>query len=281
MFDSSSFLTGFAAILALALITWSVSLVKRDVSIVDSVWPLLFLVVAASYAWTVPQAGPRTLLVLVLVGLWALRLAGYLTWRNWGEPEDRRYQEIRRRNEPHFALKSLYIVFGLQGTLAWIISLPLLAAIAAPGNVTLLDCAGVALWAVGFGFESVADWQLARFKNDPTSRGQVMDKGLWRYTRHPNYFGDCCVWWGFYIIAFAAGGWWSILGPILMSFLLLKVSGVALLEKDIGERRPAYRDYIRHTNAFLPGPPKPPAGGLVAARDAKQVPDDTRRSEAQ
>jgi steroid 5-alpha reductase family enzyme len=256
MFDSSSFIAGFAAILALALITWSVSLVKRDVSIVDSVWPLLFLAAAASYAWTVPQAGPRTMLVLVMVGLWALRLASYLTWRNWGEPEDRRYQEIRRRNEPHFALKSLYIVFGLQGTLAWIISLPLLAAIAAPGNITVLDYAGVALWAVGFGFESIADWQLARFRSVPANSGQVMDQGLWRYTRHPNYFGDCCVWWGFYIIAFAAGGWWSILGPMLMSSLLLKVSGVALLEKDISKRRPAYRHYMLRTNAFFPGAPR-------------------------
>jgi steroid 5-alpha reductase family enzyme len=256
MFDSSSFLTGFAAILALALITWSVSLVRRDVSIVDSLWPLLFLAAAASYALTVPEAGPRTILVLVLVGVWALRLAGYLTWRNWGEPEDRRYQEIRRRNEPNFAFKSLYIIFGLQGTLAWIISLPLLAAIAAPPQLAPLDYAGVALWAVGFGFESVADGQLARFKNVPANRGQVMDQGLWRYTRHPNYFGDCCVWWGFYLMALAAGGWWSFVGPILMSFLLLRVSGVALLEKDIGERRPAYRDYMLRTNAFFPGAPK-------------------------
>jgi steroid 5-alpha reductase family enzyme len=267
MFDSNSFLLGFVVILALAFTTWGVSLLKRDVSIVDSLWPLLFLAAAATYAATVPQPGSRTTLVLVLVGVWAVRLAGYLTWRNWGEPEDRRYQKIRRHNEPHFALKSLYLIFGLQGTLAWIISLPLLAAIAAPGNVTVLDYGGVALWGVGFGFESVADWQLARFKSIPANRGQVMHQGLWRYTRHPNYFGDFCTWWGFYLIAFAAGGWWSFVGPALMSLLLLRISGVALLEKDISKRRPAYRDYILRTNAFFPWKPRRPREGIGAARE--------------
>ncbi len=256
MFDLNAFISGFAFILAVACVTWGVSLLKRDVSIVDSVWPLFFVVVATTYTATVSQPGPRAAWVLVLVAMWALRLSGYLTWRNWGQPEDRRYQTIRRHNDPHFALKSLYIIFGLQGTLAWIISLPLLAAIAAPPALNWLDYAGVVLWAVGFGFESVADWQLARFKSDSANRGRVMDRGLWRYTRHPNYFGDCCVWWGFYLLALAAGGWWSLVGPLLMSFLLLRVSGVALLEKDISERRPAYLDYMQRTNAFLPGPPK-------------------------
>jgi steroid 5-alpha reductase family enzyme len=262
MVDLSSFLAGFACVMTVAFATWSISLVKRDVSIVDSVWPLLFLAAAATYAVTAAQAGPRTSLLLVLVGAWALRLAGYLTWRNWGEPEDRRYQAIRRGNQPHFDLKSLYLIFGLQGALAWIISLPLLAAIASPREVAVLDAVGVALWALGFGVESVADWQLARFKRIPTNRGRVMDRGLWRYTRHPNYFGDCCVWWGFYLIALAAGGWWTVIGPLLMSFLLLRVSGVTLLERDIGERRPAYRDYVLRTNAFFPGPPKRTTHGI-------------------
>jgi steroid 5-alpha reductase family enzyme len=256
MFDLNAFIAGFGVILTVACATWCLSLVKRDVSIVDSVWPLFFVVAATTYTVTVPQRGPRAAWVLVCVAVWALRLSGYLTWRNWGEPEDRRYQTIRRHNEPHFALKSLYIVFGLQGALAWIISLPLLAAIAAPRALNLLDCAGVALWVIGFGFESVADWQLARFKNDPANRGRAMDQGLWRYTRHPNYFGDCCVWWGLYLLALAAGGWWSLVGPLLMSFLLLRVSGVELLEKDISKRRPAYLDYMQRTNALFPGLPR-------------------------
>jgi len=268
MFDSHAFLTGCAVILTVAGITWPVSVLKRDVSVVDSLWPLFFLIAAVTYAATVPQPGPRTTLVLVLVGLWALRLAGYLTWRNWGTPEDRRYQVIRRHNEPHFALKSLYLIFGLQGTLAWIISLPLLAAIAAPRPVTGLDYAGVALWLLGFGFESVGDWQLARFKGIPSNDGRVMDQGLWRYTRHPNYFGDFCIWWGFYLIGLAAGGWWSAVGPLLMSFLLLRVSGVALLERDISERRTAYRDYRLRTNAFFPGAPKRSTRTIGASRDS-------------
>jgi steroid 5-alpha reductase family enzyme len=147
-------------------------------------------------------------------------------------------------------------VFGLQAALAWVISLPLLAATGSTAPLGWLDAAGVALWLVGMIFEAGGDWQLARFKRDPANRGKVLDTGLWRYTRHPNYFGDFCVWWGFFLIALSAGGWWSIVGPLAMSFLLLKVSGVALLEKDIGERRPAYRDYIRRTNAFFPGPPR-------------------------
>lgn len=256
MFALDVYLWGLAAVLLAGVITWLISLVKQDVSIVDALWPLMFIITVWVYAAATPQPGPRAALLLMLVNLWALRLAGYITWRNWGEPEDRRYQEIRRRNEPNFAFKSLYLVFGLQAFLAWIISLPLLGGIATQSPVGLLDGAGVLLWLTGLVFEAGGDWQLARFKADPANRGQVMDRGLWRYTRHPNYFGDFCVWWGFYLIALAGGAWWSILSPLLMSFFLLKVSGVALLEKDIGERRPAYRVYIARTNAFFPGPPR-------------------------
>jgi steroid 5-alpha reductase family enzyme len=161
---------------------------------------------------------------------------------------------MRRRNNPGFAWKSLYLVFGLQAILAWLIAMPLMAAVAGATPVGPLDYAGIALWALGMIFEAVGDWQLARFKADPANRGKVMDRGLWRYTRHPNYFGESCLWWGYYLLAVAAGGWWTLFSPVLMTFLLLRVSGVALLEKDIGERRPAYRDYMRRTNAFIPGP---------------------------
>lgn len=194
--------------------------------------------------------------MLALAAIWALRLSAYITWRNRGEPEDARYQAIREKYSPHFELKSLGIVFLLQGVLAWIISLPLLAAITGSRPWHLVDAAAVALVLFGILFESIADTQLARFKADPGSRGRVLDSGLWRYTRHPNYFGECCVWWGFYLFAVAAGGWWSIISPILMTFLLLRVSGVALLEKDIRVRRPDYAGYIKRTNAFLPGLPR-------------------------
>lgn len=261
MFDLNAWMTALPPIALLALATWIVSVFRRDVSIVDSVWSLFFLAAAGAYALTVAAAGTRAVLVLVLVTLWALRLALYITWRHWGEAEDHRYQAIRARNEPRFAFKSLYLVFGLQGLLAWIISLPLLAAIAAPAALNLLDYAGAALMLFGLAFETIADAQLSRFRSRAVNRGRVLDTGLWRYTRHPNYFGEFCVWWGFYLIALAGGGWWVVVSPLLMSFLLLRVSGVTLLERDIGQRRPAYRDYIARTNAFFPGLPRERAAG--------------------
>jgi len=254
--DLLAALSAFTAILLLAVFAWALGSLRRDVSIVDSFWSLFFLVGALVYAAQTGNEDPRALLVIVLVTVWALRLAIYLTWRNWGEPEDRRYQAIRARNQPGFTGKSLYLVFGLQGVLAAIIALPLFAGLTGTGPLTLLDALGVLLWLAGFGFESIGDWQLARFKADPANRGRVLDRGLWRYTRHPNYFGEALLWWGYYLIALAAGGWWTVFAPLLMTFLLLKVSGVSLLEQDIGERRPAYRDYIARTNAFIPGRPK-------------------------
>jgi steroid 5-alpha reductase family enzyme len=256
MFDLNLWILGLAALALFATAGWLLSLPLRDVSIVDIMWSLMFLLAASVYTAAQAAPGPRAWLVLVLVGAWSIRLAAYIFRRNHGHGEDFRYQQIRARNEPGFAFKSLYLVFGLQAALAWVISLPLLAATGSTAPLGWLDAAGVALWLVGMIFEAGGDWQLARFKRDPANRGKVLDTGLWRYTRHPNYFGDFCVWWGFFFIALSAGGWWSIVGPLAMSFLLLKVSGVALLEKDIGERRPAYRDYIRRTNAFFPGPPR-------------------------
>jgi len=255
MFDLGLWLTGLAVIAVFAGLGWLLSLPLRNVSIVDSMWSLMFLLAALAYVAGQASPAPRAWLVMGLVSVWSLRLAAYITWRNRGHGEDFRYQRIRAGNDPGFAFKSLYIVFGLQAGLAWVISLPLLAAINSTAQLGWLDLAGAALWLVGFVFEAGGDWQLARFKADPANRGKVLDTGLWRYTRHPNYFGDFCVWWGLFLVALAGGGWWSVAGPLLMSFLLLKVSGVVLLEKDIGERRPAYRDYVRRTNAFFPGPP--------------------------
>jgi steroid 5-alpha reductase family enzyme len=244
-------------LLGAGFFTWLLSLRLRNVAIVDTLWSLMFVLAACVYAAASTPLGPRAQLLLALVTIWGLRLALYLGVRTYGHEEDRRYQKIRRRNDPGFAWKSLYLVFGLQAVLAWIISLPLLGGIVGDESpLGLLDYAGAALWLVGFYFEAVSDWQLARFKADPANAGQVMDRGLWGLTRHPNYFGDFCVWWGFGLIALAAGAWWSLLGPVLMSVLLLRVSGVTLLERDIGKRRPGYEEYIRSTNAFFPGPRK-------------------------
>jgi steroid 5-alpha reductase family enzyme len=252
--NPSLYLAGLAAIATLSLAGWVLATARRNVAVVDSLWGVFFLV--ATLAYGAAGTGPRGLLTLGLVLVWAVRLSAYVTWRNWGEPEDRRYGAIRARREPGFWWKSLYVIFALQALLASVISLPLHAAAVSTTPLSALDVLGAALVIFGFTFETVADAQLARFKADRAHRGAVMDRGLWRYTRHPNYFGECCVWWGFYAIALGAGAWWTLPGPVLVTFLLLKVSGVTLLEKDIGERRPAYADYVARTPAFWPGRPR-------------------------
>ncbi len=249
-------LAGLGAIGLLALLGWLASLRRRDVSGADSLWPVLVVTPGLLSAAWLDETGPRAGVVLALALLWALRLAGHITRRHRGQPEDRRYRAIRARNQPNFELKSLWLVFGLQGLLAWVVSAPLVAAVASPAGWQPWDAAGLGLVVLGLGFEAVGDAQLAAFKADPASRGRVLDSGLWRYTRHPNYFGECCLWWGFFLLALPGGGWWSVVSPLLMTLLLLRVSGVTLLEQDIGERRPAYRDYIARTNAFFPGRPR-------------------------
>lgn len=258
MFDFNLWLDGLMVLLVFAAAGWLLSLPLRNVSIVDIMWSLMFLLASITYAMAHVAPGPRAWLVIGLVSLWSIRLAAFIGWRNFGKDEDFRYQKIRANNEPGFAVKSVYLVFGLQAGLAWVISLPLLAAINSTTPLGWLDALGVMLWFIGLVFEAGGDWQLSRFKGDPVNRGKVLDTGLWRYTRHPNYFGDFCVWWGFFLIALSSGAWWSVVGPLVMSVLLLKVSGVALLEKDIGDRRPDYNAYIQRTNAFFPGPPRAP-----------------------
>ncbi|MDM0111143.1 DUF1295 domain-containing protein [Variovorax sp. J22R133] len=252
-------LGGFATMLCLSLLSWFVSLMRRDASLVDRMWGVFIASAALTWFVALPSVGARGLAMLVLVLVWALRLCIYVTVRNWGHGEDRRYREIRVRNEPGFGLKSLYLVFGLQAVLAWVVTMPLLVGMAADRSLHALDIVGIALAAFGMFYEAVGDAQMSRFKADPANAGRVMDRGLWRWSRHPNYFGEACVWWGLWLVAVGGAGWagtWTVVSPLLMTVLLLKVSGVSLLEKDIGERRPAYRDYIARTRAFLPGPPR-------------------------
>jgi steroid 5-alpha reductase family enzyme len=248
---------GLAVAAGIGVLTWVASLVRRDVSLVDRVWSVCIVAAGVAYALVLPQHGPRAAWVLGLAGAWALRLSLYITVRNWGHGEDRRYQAIRARNEPGFAFKSLYLVFALQAVLAWIVSAPLLAGVAGLRAWSWIDTAGALLAGFGVVFEAVADAQMSRFKSRAEHKGKVMDQGLWRLSRHPNYFGEFCVWWGLWLLALGAGGGWSIVSPLLMSVLLLKVSGVTLLEKDMTERRPQYRDYIARTPAFFPGRPRP------------------------
>lgn len=248
-----------AAIVALMVAVWVISVVIKDASIVDIAWGAGFVVVAWTAFAVSDGTEVRKWLIAGLVSLWGLRLAGYLAWRNLGKGEDYRYQAMRKYWGPKFPIVSLFTVFLLQGVLMFVVSLPAqMAQIeGGPGSLTWLDFVGVALFAVGFFFESVGDWQLSRFKADPANKGQVMDSGLWRYTRHPNYFGDFCVWWGIFLVALARPELaWTVIGPIVMSVLLLRVSGVALLERSIKKRRPGYEEYVRRTSSFFPRPPK-------------------------
>ncbi|OUM02336.1 DUF1295 domain-containing protein [Variovorax sp. JS1663] len=250
---------GLLLALGISLLTWLASLVRHDASLADRVWPLMIVGPGLLYLALRPGTPVRDLPMAMLGLAWALRLGLYVSWRNWGHGEDRRYRAMRERNAPNFAWTSLYLVFGLQGLLAWMVSAPFLAAAGSMRALGWLDLAGAALAAFGIVFEAVGDAQLARFKADPAHEGKVMDRGLWHYTRHPNYFGEACVWWGLGIMALGAagaGGLWSLVSPLLMTGLLLKVSGVSLLEKDIAERRPGYRDYVERTSAFLPAPPR-------------------------
>lgn len=250
--------TGLVSALLLVLPVWLASLWLRDASLADRWWSAWIAAPALTYAWASPLDG-RGVAMLVLLLMWAVRLAAHVCVRNWGHGEDRRYAAIRQRNAPHFGLKSLYLVFGLQGVLAWLVGLPLLAGLTYRGPLGALDALGAALAAFGLVFEAVADAQLSRFRRHRHMRNSVMDWGLWRWSRHPNYFGEACIWWGLALMGLSAGGWaaaWCLVSPVLMTLLLLKVSGVALLEQDIAERRPAYRDYIARTSAFFPWPPR-------------------------
>ncbi|MEN9705449.1 MAG: hypothetical protein RLZZ393_1328 [Pseudomonadota bacterium] len=250
-----AYLAPLPLLLLLGLLAWGLATLRRNVGLVDIVWSLFFVVVAGWHFIVAPTASMRATLLLALVLLWALRLSAYLAARNWNAPEDHRYRAIRARNEPNFVMKSLYLVFGFQAVLAFVISTPLAAALRATEvPLGILGILGTVLAVAGLFFEAVADAQLAAFRRDPASRQAVMDRGLWAYTRHPNYFGECCVWWGYYLVAVDAGAAWTVFSPLLMTLLLLRYSGVALLEQDIGQRRPGYAAYAARTNAFIPGP---------------------------
>jgi steroid 5-alpha reductase family enzyme len=245
------------------LTTWVVSLFLRNASIVDPIWSLGFVVVGwvSFLSMRNNVDGVRTGVLLALVTIWGLRLSLHLLIRNSGHGEDFRYKAMRKKHGQKFWLVSLGTVFGVQGVLMWIVSLPLQFGIGtststAWGMFPLV--LGVMVWALGFGFESIGDAQLKAFKADPASAGQVMDRGLWRYTRHPNYFGDACVWWGLFLVSFGAGGlaWLGVIGPITMTTLLRRVSGVTLLEKSLVKRRPGYEDYVRRTSPFVPRRPR-------------------------
>lgn len=254
------YLVGLGAILGLMTLLWLVSLKLKNSSIVDIFWGAGFVVAGWLFFALTPDGYlPRKLLIAGLATVWGLRLSIHILRRNWGKPEDFRYAKWRSEAGQSWWWKSYPRVFLLQGVLLWIISIPLLAAQfgALPQRITVLDVLGALVWLVGFYFEAAGDAQLARFLADPANRGKIMDGGLWRYTRHPNYFGDAAQWWGLFLIAAAAGGWWTMFSPLLMTVLLLRVSGVALLERSLSTR-PGYAEYAARTSAFFPWFPKKP-----------------------
>jgi steroid 5-alpha reductase family enzyme len=245
------------AVLVIAqTLMWALSIKMQDASIVDIFWGLGFVLVAWFALLLGNGSTDRRWLLTVMVTLWGLRLTVYLGWRNAGKDEDYRYRAMRRRYGARFPLLSLFIVFWFQGFVAWLISFPIQAIAIYDAPLSWLDLLGVLLWVIGLSFEAIGDWQLMQFKVDPNNQTKVMQRGLWRYTRHPNYFGDFLVWWGIGCLAWSVGASWSLFGPALMTLFLLKVSGVALLEKTITQRRPEYEEYIKKTSAFFPWVPK-------------------------
>ncbi|MGE3493032.1 MAG: DUF1295 domain-containing protein [Vicinamibacterales bacterium] len=273
---------GLAAVIALGILLWLVSLAVRDSSIVDIAWGPLILLIGVTYYLAIAEPGLRAHLMLTLVALWAVRLAVHIGARNLGHGEDFRYAAWRAQHPDTWWIRSYFKVFLLQGVIAWIVAMPLYYAItgAARSDPSALlitttvgsdpsvflargqtpfgwwDYAGVALFLFGFLFEAIGDEQLRHFKANPANTGRVMDTGLWRYTRHPNYFGESVLWWGLGLIGVAAGGWLGLAGPAIITFLLIRVSGVAMLEKTLKTTKPGYAEYIARTPAFFPRAPR-------------------------
>ncbi len=242
-------------ILAYVLLIWIASLVLRNASIMDIFWGLGFVLVALAAFLLGAGYAPRRMLVAVLVAIWGLRLSLHILRRNWGKPEDYRYRAWRKKAGARFWLVSLFQVFLLQGLFLVLVTGPILAAQASPvpDQLTLFDLAGVLVWAVGFFFEAVGDWQLVQFKRTRASRSEILRTGLWAFTRHPNYFGDAAVWWGLFVIALGVPfGLLTVYGPVVMTILLWRVTGAALLEKGLAKTKPGYQEYVESTSGFIP-----------------------------
>jgi len=253
------FLYAFPVIMVLMTLLWLVSVFLKNASIVDPFWGFGFVVAAVYYFLQTGEMDTRKMLIMILVAVWGLRLSVYLFWRNAGKGEDYRYQEFRKNYGAHrYWWVSFFQVFLLQGILLWLISAPLLGAMFYAGTnpLNIVDFVAVLFWLIGFTFESGGDFQLAKFKSNPQNKGKVLNTGFWKYTRHPNYFGDSTVWWAFGLFSVAAGSYIPILSSVLMMVLIIKVSGVALLEKSQSGKKPEYREYIMKTSAFFPWFPR-------------------------
>lgn len=253
------YLQALFVIMIFMSVLWIISIIIKNVSIVDFFWGLGFVIACCFYFFNTDGSDIRKILLTSLVAIWGLRLSVYIAWRNKGKGEDFRYREFRRKyGENRYWWISFFQTFLLQGFLMWMISAPLLGAQYFVTNKPLgvLDYLGLILWITGFVFEAGGDFQLAKFKSNRGNSGKVLDTGFWRYTRHPNYFGDASVWWGYGLISISAGGYIPALGSVLMTAVIIKVSGVVLLEKTLVEQKPQYQEYIRKTSSFIPWFPK-------------------------
>lgn len=252
-------LTNLGTVMVMMIMGWLISLIVKNVTIVDSLWGMGFVVIAWLTLYCSHSTAVRPWLIAALVTAWGMRLSLYLTWRNWGKGEDSRYEAWRNKSASTFWLQSLFKVFVLQALFLWVISLSMQFAqmSAVPERLTLWDIFGALLWLIGFCFEAAGDAQLAAFKADPKNRGKVMNRGLWAYTRHPNYFGEALIWWGIFIIGLSTpNSWWTVISPIVITAVLLKMTGIPLSEALLVERRPGYAEYIQKTSAFIPWLPK-------------------------
>ena len=252
-----NFLIALSVILILMVILWLISIPIKNVSIVDAFWGMGFVVVNATYFILEPLIFTRNIIVLLLVSIWGIRLSAYLFKRNYGKPEDFRYQEFRR----HYGVNrywwvSFFQVFILQGSLIMIVSLPLFGihGETISNELNSIDYLALLCWSIGFLFESVGDYQLTKFKKNPANKGTILKTGLWRYTRHPNYFGDALFWWGIWCVSVTISlkALIVIFARALMTFLIVKISGADLLEKSLVKNRPGYQDYMAQTNRFIP-----------------------------
>jgi len=254
-----TYLQGLLLIIAFFTLVWVLSVFLKNASIVDIFWGLGYVLVSAFYFIVTPEISVRKIIVTILVAIWGLRLSTHIFLRNMGKPEDYRYQEFRKNyGEKRYWWFSYFQVFLLQGSLVWLISAPLLAVFYYSSNNSfgVLDVLGILIWLVGFTFEAGGDWQLIRFKNNPANKGKLLTTGFWKYTRHPNYFGDAAVWWGFAILSVASGSFLPILSSLLMTWLIIKISGVSMLERTMKNTKPGFEEYVKRTNAFFPWFPK-------------------------
>jgi steroid 5-alpha reductase family enzyme len=247
------------AVTLVMVLVWLWSLRIRDASIVDIAWGANGALIALITFVLAPGPFPRKLLLTGATAFWGLRLALYIGFRNRGKGEDFRYAAMRANHGEAFPGRSLVRIFLLQAVLIWAISVPVMVGqfASSPADLVFLDYLGLGILVLGLVLEAVADQQLKEFLRHPENRGKVMDRGLWRYSRHPNYFGESLIWWGIFLIASATPwGWVTVFSPLLMTWFLLKVSGVPMLEEALAQRRDGYREYMRRTSGFIPWPPK-------------------------